>query len=211
MSHSHWHGGVADEEKSVLVSGSGDGGLIDVLSPILGTDVTRAAHILARALSDSPLREDIAKVEADRLLHAMPGKRDSNSACMFYDRVQLPPEAAARIQGSTDSRERLTERSVTLVFESTSAYSYTAAPINKLLVAHFSNAPKPFVKSVKGSLRQDGNSHRMECSNGECEGLDPPSKFDKVHRTTSTFLAHAAYNLKRVIAIIGVGPLMAAM
>ncbi|MGI9376333.1 MAG: FAD/NAD(P)-binding protein, partial [Tsuneonella suprasediminis] len=41
-SPSYWSpNAIADEAQAVLVSGTGDGGLIDVLSPILGAKVTR--------------------------------------------------------------------------------------------------------------------------------------------------------------------------
>lgn len=171
---------VADEDNTVLVSGSGDGGLIDVLSPILGTEVTRAAHLLAISLNDSSLKEDILKIEQDRFARRIPGSRDSADGCSFYTKVTVPPDAASKIEELCQSQQRLSRRSVTFLYNSTSPYSYTAAPINKLLLAHFSAAPRPRVTSVKGELNDAGGKHRMECGDGTRHELDPPSAFEKI-------------------------------
>lgn len=180
-SSSYWSpSAVADEDPAVLVSGSGDGGLIDVLSPILGTDVTRAAHMMAVALGDSPLKEDIAKVEADRETLKKKGTGDSDDPCQFYTKVAIPSGAVRELEDLCQSSERFAGRTVTLLHASTSPFSYTAAPINKLLLAHFSTGPRPLVKSVKGELECTGSVHRMVCSDGTQESLDPPSRFDKI-------------------------------
>lgn len=171
---------IVDEETEVLVSGSGDGGLIDVLSPILGTDVTRAAHVLAVMLGDSAIKEDVAKVEADREANLIAGTRDSTDTCTFYERVQIPPDVSRRINEMAESKERLNERKVTLLFESTSAFSFTAAPINKLLLSHFGNQTHPVISTVRGSMRQVGPKHEMETVAGATEPLDPPTRFDKI-------------------------------
>lgn len=180
-SPSYWSpGAVADEDQAVLVSGSGDGGLIDVLSPILGTDVTRAAHLVAVALGDSPLTEDVAKVEDDRAAGRILGTGDSADDCPFYTKVAIPPDAARKLDKLCQSTERRAGRTVTFLHESTSPFSYTAAPINKLLLAHFSSGPRPLVKTVKGSVTAEGVTHRMVCSDGTQEYLDTASPFDKI-------------------------------
>lgn len=180
-SASYWSpNGLAINDNAVIVSGSGDGGLIDVLSPIFGVHVTRAAHRLAVALSDSPLRQDILETEHVRAERMIPGSRDSEDSCAFYTRVAVPPEAVAKIESLRAADDVLAGRKVTLLHTSTSPYSFTAAPINKLLVAHFSNAPRQVVKTVKGILILEGSRHEAQCDGGDCYNLDPPCQFDKV-------------------------------
>ncbi|MBV2150066.1 NAD(P)/FAD-dependent oxidoreductase [Sphingobium sp. AS12] len=180
-SPSYWSpNAVADESRAILVSGSGDGGLIDVLSPILGTRVTRAAHMLAVALSDSPLKEDVEKVEAERTSKMIAGTRDSEDPCDFYRRVQFAQETQDRLSSLAGSDEHLSSRKITLLYQSVSPYSFTAAPINKLLLAYFSNGPRKYVKSVKGELRNGAGRHMMASEDGDSEPVDPPSSFDRV-------------------------------
>ncbi|RIA46352.1 hypothetical protein DFR49_0892 [Hephaestia caeni] len=180
-SPSYWSpNAVADEGNTILVSGSGDGGLIDVLSPILGTRVTRAAHMLAVALSDSPLKEDVAKVEAERTSRMIAGTRDSEDPCAFYRKVQFAQETEDKLSVLAGSHEHLSSREITLLYQSVSPYSFTAAPINKLLLAYFSNGPRKYVKSVKGELRNGGGQHMMASNDGASEPLDPPCAFDRV-------------------------------
>lgn len=180
-SPSYWSpSSVADDERSVLVSGSGDGGLIDVLSPILGTDVTRAAHRLAVALRDSSLKEDIAKIEALRESRRIAGTRDSTDDCIFYATAPIPPEATLQLDALCRSEQALEGRKVTFLYQTTSPYSYTAAPINKLLLGRFSSAGKPYIKSVKGALTLLGTQRVMQCADGTCQDLDAPDGFEKV-------------------------------
>ena len=180
-SPSYWSpGSVADESRCVLVSGSGDGGLIDALSLILGVDVTRAAHVLAISLGDSDLKEDVLAVEKKRAALSRAGSRDSEDPCTFYEGVRVPQDSVERLSSMSQSDERLEGRSVTLLHESASAYSFTAAPINKLLLAHFSNGAKPVVTTVKGSIKAEGGEHLVRRTDGESESLDEGSRFDKL-------------------------------
>jgi hypothetical protein len=180
-SPSYWSpSAIADAESTVLVSGSGDGGLIDVLSPILGTDVTRAAHKLAIALRASPLKQDIARIEAKREAARIDGTRDSSDACMFYSNTPIPPDAARDLAKLCKSQQKLAGRQITFVHESTSPYSYTSAPINKLLLGHFSAPPRAMVHFVRGSLQQVGTKHQMQCEDGTCQALDPPAGYEKI-------------------------------
>lgn len=179
-SPSYWSpSAISDQESTVLVSGSGDGGLIDVLSPILGTDVTRAAHKLATSLRDSPLKKDIAEIEARREAARIGGTRDSADPCLFYANVPIPPDAAQELEKFLRSKQKLVNREIVFVHKSTSPYSYTAAPINKLLLGHFSSPPRPIVQSIRGSLRQVGTKHELHAEGGAYQELDPPAGYEK--------------------------------
>ena len=172
--------GLPINDNNVMVSGSGDGGLIDILAPIFGVHVTRAAHRLAVALADSPLRQDILETEKKRAERLIPGTRDSEDDCVFYTKVAVPPGAVREIEGLRAADDVLAARKVTLLHSSTSPYSFTAAPINKLLMAHFSNAPRQIVKTIKGSLQTNGAKNEAVCDDGTSYSLDPPCAFEKV-------------------------------
>lgn len=171
---------IADEAEAVLVSGTGDGGLIDVLSPILGAKVTRAAHMLAVALADSEVKRDVLEVEANRRLNRIPGTGDSTDPCDFYRRVVFSQETQSKLSAFAHAPDRITNRSITLLHHSTSPYSFTAAPINKLLLAFFSNGTRRYVTAVRGVLEAKDDQHKMIGENGTCAPLDPPSEFDRV-------------------------------
>jgi thioredoxin reductase len=174
---------VPDGEDNVLVSGSGDGGLIDALSPILGSSVTKAAHLLASRLRGKALRQDVYQEESQRLIELIKGTRDSSNPCAFYSSVALEPEDAAAVNELVQHPECR----VTLLHESTSAYSYTAAPINKLLLAHFSNGRTPSVAHVKGKLSVDsGGAVTLERESGVREVIQPPASHGRV------FVRHGA-------------------
>lgn len=180
-SPSYWSpNAVANEDEAVLVSGSGDGGLIDVLSPILGAKVTRAAHMLAIALTDSDVKHDILEVEAERALNRIPGTSDSTDPCDFYRKVVFSQETQGKLSSFAVADDRLAKRKITLLHQSTSPYSFTAAPINKLLLAFFSNGTRQYVTAVKGALEAKDDQHKMTRENEACVPLDPPSEFDRI-------------------------------
>ncbi|RXG97180.1 NAD(P)/FAD-dependent oxidoreductase [Bradyrhizobium vignae] len=170
-------GAIADQEAQIMVSGSGDGGLIDALSPILGKDVTRAAHIVATRLADKPIVEDIRAVESARRNGVLAGSKDSSDPCHFYSTVTLEPEDAAAFANMI---KRKPAPHVTLLHESTTAYSFAAAPINKLLLAHFSNGTARCVSHVKGKLSRSTNGTEMIPDDGTPEQIHPPGRFDRI-------------------------------
>ncbi|CAM8662864.1 FAD/NAD(P)-binding protein [Sphingobium sp. H39-3-25] len=180
-SPSYWSpNAIADDGQAVLVSGTGDGGLIDVLSPILGTKVTRAAHMLAVALTDSEVRHDILEVEAERALHRIAGTGDSTDPCEFYRKVVFSHETQGKLSSFAGAQDRPSNRKITLLYRSTSPYSFTAAPINKLLLAYFSNGTRRYVTAVKGELEVEEDQCKMIPDNDICAPVDPPSEFDRV-------------------------------
>jgi len=175
---SYWSpSSIVEAGDEVLVSGSGDGGLIDALSPILGKDVTKAAHILATRLSKKPIKADVKAVEEDRGLRTIAGTKDSDDPCAFYSTVHLEEEDAEELDPFI-KRKPLPR--VTLLHESTSAYSFTAAPINKLLLSHFSNGPARCVTHVKGTLEEIDDKATMVPERGMSECIEPSTRFAKV-------------------------------
>jgi hypothetical protein len=174
---------IVEQTGEIMVSGSGDGGLIDALSPILGKDVTKAAHIIAARLWMKPIIEDIKSTETRRRSETLSGSKDSSDPCRFYSTVTLEPEDAEKLTALIKCKPA---PRVTLLHESTSAYSFSAAPINKVLVAHFSNGSARCVSHVKGKLSHAGRRNEMVPDDGSPEQLDPPSRFDKV------FVRHGA-------------------
>ncbi|MEY9145507.1 thioredoxin reductase [Bradyrhizobium elkanii] len=169
---------IIESGDEVMVSGSGDGGLIDALSPILGKDVTKAAHILAARLSKKPMKTDVKAIEEERRARVTAGKKDSEDPCPFYSTVHLEDEDTEEIEPFI---KRDPVPSVTLLHESKSAYSFSAAPINKLLLSHFSNGPARCVTHVKGSLKTVDNQATMVPENGAPECIEPPTtRFAKV-------------------------------
>jgi thioredoxin reductase len=169
---------IVESGNEIMVSGSGDGGLIDALSPILGKDVTKAAHILAARLSKKPIKADVKAVEEARRARVVARTKDSEDPCPFYSTVHLEEEDAEEIEPFI---KRNPAPSVTLLHESTSAYSFSAAPINKLLLSHFSNGPNRCVTHVKGSLRTVDDRATMVPESGASETIEPPTtRFAKV-------------------------------
>ncbi|MDA9442735.1 hypothetical protein XH98_27270 [Bradyrhizobium sp. CCBAU 51745] len=169
---------IIESGGEIMVSGSGDGGLIDALSPILGKDVTKAAHILAARLSKKPMKADVKAIEDERRARVVPGTKDSHDLCPFYSAVHLEDEDAEEIRPFI---KRSPAPAVTLLHESNSAYSFSAAPINKLLLSHFSNGPSACVTHVKGSLRTVDNRATMVPDAGGSECIEPPTtRFAKV-------------------------------
>lgn len=169
---------IVESGKEVMVSGSGDGGLIDALSPILGKDVTKVAHILAARLSKKAIKDDVKAVENERRARVNARTKDSEDSCPFYSTVHLEEEDAEEIEPFL---KRDPVPSVTLLHESTSAYSFSAAPINKLLLSHFSNGPGRCVTHVKGTLRTIADRASMVPDSGVHESIEAPTtRFDKV-------------------------------
>lgn len=188
---------VADGDKSVLVSGTGDGGLIDVLSPLMGTKVTRAAHKLAIAMAGTDLEQDIRTNEAARF--AIGPATDHGADYSFYQTAQISAEAARSIQDLVHTGEKLAGCTVTLVHNDETAFSSVAAPINKLLLAHFANRSSTHVRFVRGRLVDEemtsgdgseetaaagagaaGRRHFLTPEGGEKEGLDGTCGYDKI-------------------------------
>ncbi|MDH2400177.1 FAD-dependent oxidoreductase [Bradyrhizobium sp. SSUT18] len=169
---------IIESGDEFMVSGSGDGGLIDALSPILGKDVTKAAHILAARLSKKPMKADVRAVEEERRARVAVGKKDSEDTCPFYSTVHLEDEDAEELEPFI---KRKPAPAVTLLHESKSVYSFSAAPINKLLLSHFSNGPERCVTHVKGSLKTVDDHATMVPERGPPECIEPPTtRFAKV-------------------------------
>lgn len=159
---------ISDHQGELLVSGSGDGGLIDALSPLLGKDVTKAAHTLATRLRNKPILEDIKAVEKERAQRLLPGSRDSELECSFYATVQLEPEDAREVDALV---QRRIPQQITFLYKTNSPYSFTAAPINKLLLSHFSNGGTRYIEQQKGELKDDNGKAEIVLSNGDRELL----------------------------------------
>ncbi len=171
---------VCSEENRVLVSGTGDGGLIDALSAIFGIKVTRAAHALAVSLQGREVCSDVKEVERIRSEKSIDDGRDSSEVCDFYERFRLPTDAAASVDQFLEPKKRLDGVDVTLVHSSTSAYSYSSAPINKLLLSHVAKHRSKAIRIVSGSLEEESGAHFLVDGSSDKKSIDKDSDFEKV-------------------------------
>lgn len=145
----YWSPNAVSEANTTIVSGVGDGGLIDALSPVLGVHVTRAAHEIAREYYGSHLAEDIKAAEDRRKANIIPNSKDSHDECVFYRNVVFQPQFQALVEKHKVSSDR---KEVTLLFKGTSPFSYSSAPINKLLVSFHMKDPSLSFSAKKGQL-----------------------------------------------------------
>jgi hypothetical protein len=91
--------------------------------------------------------------------------------------VTLEPEDAQELESLVKCEP---PPRVTLLHQSTSAYSFSAAPVNKILLAHYSNGGARCVEHVKGKLSNVSGRNEMVPEVGAPETIDPPSRFSHI-------------------------------
>lgn len=163
---------VTDSDEEYIVSGSGDGGIIDSVSPFLGLNVTKVAHILAAKLSGTSICEDITQAEEKRIDASIDSGRDSLDPCNFYSTIYLEPAIQKAFDRFLDADH---EPKIKLIHETTSAYSSAAAPINKLLLSHFTNNSRR-IELIKGRIEERGDKILLVRDVGPPEEIMPSTK-----------------------------------
>lgn len=172
---------VSTERTSVLVSGVGDGGLIDALAPFLGPHVTKVANEVALELSGTSAVEDIIEAERNRAEKKRPDGNDSDDPCTFYSSFALDSATSEIIGKSLPSANQLNGKKVTLIYRGASAYSYSAAPINKLLISHFSRPPMKLIDHRRGQIREsESGTIELLDENGNVLDGSIESAFDSI-------------------------------
>lgn len=154
-----------------IVSGSGDGGLIDAAYQIFDSDVICVARMIAYSAYDKPLAEDIRKVETEALAVYLAGDKIKarESLNRYYSMVRLEPEEARRLAGLA----RQGTGPVTLVHEEEHPYGPFASPANKLLVAAAMSILPGRITARKAKISFDAAGHPLETDAGVTTALDP--------------------------------------
>ncbi len=126
--------------------------------------MTKIANEVALQLSDSPVLNDILVAEESRSKHKKTDSGDSDDPCSFYATFSLEDGVSSVIDRALPPAEELFRKKVTLIYKGASAYSHASAPINKVLISHFSRPPLQIIHHMCGQLR--------EAEDGRLELLD---------------------------------------
>jgi len=119
---SYWETRDYDSSLEVVISGAGDGGVIDAAQQFFGHRTTSAARALAYSLESSSINDDIKEVEA------LPNDRKMTN---FYENLRLPDAQSEEL----DKCRRKDSPVVRLIHNNDSIYSGKIAPINKIMLS----------------------------------------------------------------------------
>uniref|UniRef100_UPI0037C80503 hypothetical protein n=1 Tax=Phenylobacterium sp. TaxID=1871053 RepID=UPI0037C80503 len=141
----------------VTISGSGDGGLIDCAFQTYGPAAVAAARVLAHLLDDKPQKQRIhdAESEAERLFKTGDVDGAHRKLDDFYSRMTIENEDSKLLAAMA---RPLPMKSRLFHLEST-AYSPTAAPINKALFSTLTKGAEPKATKSKAKLTEDGSGN----------------------------------------------------
>ncbi len=120
-------------EMPVIVSGTGDGGLIDVAYQFYGVSAVKASRIFAYKMNPTPLKRVVALNEQIAMEYVNNNEIDRayNFLNDFYSRIQFSNEAVGLLrQFETDIWPH-----VILYHRDPHPYSPFSAPVNKLLLS----------------------------------------------------------------------------
>ncbi len=148
----YWTPPPFEGREEVVVSGSGDGGLIDGAYQVFGRRTVEASRVLAYLLDRKPLKETIAKAERAALTEWTAGRETGALRALqrFYATLSIEDVDAAQLcllKRSEPICSRLVHRQET-------AYSPLASPANKALFAFLQNDPESAVSTSRGEVRQ---------------------------------------------------------
>jgi hypothetical protein len=164
----------AFEDCEVVVSGSGDGGLIDTAYQVYGPKAVSVSRMLAYLLQEKP-HKDWIKAAEEKALALINGAKTSDerdqaydSLRAFYEKLSIEDEDAQMLAGY----RRPKPLKARLVYEKRSAFSPFVAPINKTLFSTLIKPPAEMVRLEQGKIELNGDNKLVKTSDSTTEELD---------------------------------------
>ena len=156
-------------EGDVVVSGSGDGGLIDAAYQVFGSKAVAASRTLAYLLHEKRHRKAIQQAEEEAIKHSLQGSIELASRKLddFYKKLSLEKEDAELIESLCRSIKLNTQ----LVYRGASPFIPESAPINKTLYSYIMKGSYN-VTSIKGELQYDEDGDIILNSESVIKKLD---------------------------------------
>ena len=149
-SPSYWTPHTIEGPAEVVVSGTGDGGLIDAAFQLYSIQAVAAARALAHALKGKPIEDDVRVTEEEAATKADAGDEAGAFEDLerFYRSLPLEPEETDLLKTYLRSNG-LTAK---LFHVEPSCYSPYTSPINKVLVSACVDEATPRVIIARGKL-----------------------------------------------------------
>ncbi len=162
------------DDGEIVVSGSGDGGLIDLAYQTYGQKTVSVSRMLAYILERKPHRDWIRKAEEAALKSmAEAGDQAQRDAAfeqlqVFYDKLTMEDEDS-RLLATYRRPQPLKAR---LIHENRTAFSPFAAPINKVLLSTLTKPPAEAARLERGTVTLSSEDKLVKASTGAPEELD---------------------------------------
>jgi hypothetical protein len=162
------------EDCEVVVSGSGDGGLIDTAYQTYGPKTVSVSRMLAYLLEQKPHKQWIkaAEEKAIKAINEAASQEQRDEAydrlSAFYEQLTIEDEDATMLA----EYRRPKPLKARLIYEKRSAFSPFVAPINKTLFSTLIKPPAEMVRLEQGKIDLHGDKLIKESVGLTTEELD---------------------------------------